>query len=198
MPVYAVTGMICSGKSTLLRELKKKGALIYDSDRVVHGFYRDPDNCVCRKVGNMFPETVAENKTIVRSLLAEIVLKDRAKLAALEQIIHPAVLADLKAWIDKRRGIKNIFLAEVPLLFEKDLDRWFDAVVFVSAPEEVLIERLTKRSSLSRAEAKQRLELMAEAGEKKKKSQFILNNDSDRKKLKIRIDRLWEQLLSYK
>ena len=87
----ALTGSIGMGKSTVARMFEQPGVPVFDADAVVRAL-QAPGGGLVEKIGELFPGAVRSG-TLDRECLAHIVLADRAKLTALEQIVHPAVQA---------------------------------------------------------------------------------------------------------
>src|SRR5438128_5916012 len=85
----ALTGSIGMGKSTVARMFERAGVPVFDADSVVRQL-QGPGGGLVAKIGELFPGCVRCG-TLDRDCLAQIVLADREKLAALEQIVHPAV-----------------------------------------------------------------------------------------------------------
>ncbi len=194
MSVVAITGNICSGKTTVLHLLRAKGAKVINIDRAVHRHYRERNSEIYRRIKYNFPEVFDRHGRIIRRRLAQIVFGSKSKLRVLEKIVHPVVIEELREWVEKHKKKKGIFVAEVPLLFEKKLDRLFDAVVLVYASRRVLVRRIEKRFGLSRAEAQQRLKLFISDKKKKERVDFVLDNSGTLTELKREVVDLWERL----
>jgi dephospho-CoA kinase len=76
----------------------------------------------------------------VRSAVAQIVFRDRAELAWLEELLHPRVVREYLAWRDelgRRPDPPALCVTEVPLLYEVGGETRFDAVVVVTAPRKL-------------------------------------------------------------
>ncbi len=194
MSVVAITGNICSGKTTVLHLLRAKGAKVINIDRAVHRHYRERNSEIYRRIKYNFPEVFDRHGRIIRRRLAQIVFGSKSKLRVLEKIVHPVVIEELREWVEKHKKKKGIFVAEVPLLFEKKLDRLFDAVVLVYASRRVLVRRIEKRFGLSRAEVQQRLKLFISDKKKKERVDFVLDNSGTLTELKREVVDLWERL----
>jgi dephospho-CoA kinase len=192
MSVFAITGNLGSGKTTVLNLLKKKGAETFNCDERVHLYYKNKKSLVYKKVIALFP-SVKENNRICCKKLSEIVFSSKEKLTQLEKIVHPVIIKDLKEWIRKAKE-NRIYVAEVPLLFEKNLSYLFKKVILVYVKREILIKRLRKKSNLSEREIKKRLSLYLPIREKIKKADFIINNSFSFSRLKKEVNNLWEWL----
>lgn len=197
MPVFAITGAFCSGKTTVLEILEGKGAIIYNIDEVVHSYYKDRNSEVYKKIAQVFPQVLNKNKTISRRKLREIVFTQPRSLQKLESIVHPWGIQDLRRWVKEAKRTKGIHIAEVPLLFQKGLEGLFDKVIFVYVPKDVLIRRITRKFRIPIAEARKRLAVFGSKEDKVGKSDFVIHNNVTKKKLKKKVDVLWEELITF-
>jgi dephospho-CoA kinase len=149
----AITGGIGAGKSEALKAFARHGAATISSDEIVHRLLRDDEevkNAVVERFGG---RVVGADGEIDRGKVAEVVFADRAELAWLEELLHPRVAQEYLTWRDELAGLPDppaVCATEVPLLYEVGGDSRFDAVVVVTAPEDLRAERarvpLTGRS----------------------------------------------------
>jgi dephospho-CoA kinase len=193
MPIFGLTGNLASGKSTVLELLIRKGALVFDADKRVHQYYRQRGGLIFKKIAKAFPQAL-ERGSISRRKLADIVFADRNKLATLEKIVHPAIIKDMLKWKKSLRNKKRICVAEVPLLFEKKLTRYFDGVILVLAKQPVLIKRIIEKYKFSKSQVLRRLSLYVAIRKKIKGADFIINNSSSLRKLNEEVDLLWKKI----
>ena len=192
MPVFGLTGDWGSGKTTILKILKRKGAEILSLDDLVHSAYKDKNSPIFKEVKREFPQVV-KGERISSKRLGKIVFEDKKKLERLEKIVHPWVIKELKRWVRKSKKEK-IYIAEVPLLFEKKLDNIFDAIIFVYTPRKILMERLKRKTNFSSSLIRKRLSLFLPPQKKKRLSDFVLRNDSNLDCLREKAERLWSIL----
>ena len=140
----AVTGGIGAGKSEALRAFERHGAAVLSSDEIVHRLLRDDDEVKAALAGRFGPEVLDEAGQVDRAAVAKIVFEDRDELAWLEQLLHPLVVAEYLGWREQlaaRPKPPSICVTEVPLLYEVGGETRFDAVVVVTAPEELRSQR---------------------------------------------------------
>jgi len=194
MAVFGLTGSLCSGKTTVLKMLKSRGAKTFNSDKLVHRYYRDKKSPVYKKVKAQFPQCLNKNGVILRKRLRNIVFLHKSALKKLESIVHPYIIRDLKIWAKKGQKNKKIFIAEIPLIFERKLDRICTDVILVFTPECTLLKRIEQRFNISKDEALNRLKLGISIKEKKKLCSFVINNNSSTDTLKGKVNVLWRKL----
>lgn len=192
MSKFGLTGRIGSGKTTVMEMLAEKGAKTFYSDCRIHQFYKDHQHPIYKKVRETFPESKL-GKEISRKKLAEVVFTDKHKLKKLEQIVHPAIIKALREWLKSSKE-KNICVAEIPLLFEKKLEKIFDKNILVKVENDILIARLKENYNFCDQEIKQRLSLHLPVVESEKKSDFVLENNSDLKNLEKEVNLLWQKI----
>ncbi len=85
-------------------------------------------------------------------------------------------------------------MAVVPLLYEKGLDRHYDAVLLVDAPEETRIARVVQAGKMSEAEARAIAAAQKPAAEKRAHAHIVIDNDGDLAELERRARDAWERL----
>jgi dephospho-CoA kinase len=140
----AITGAIGAGKSEALYAFQKAGAATVSSDEIVHHLLRtDPEvrEAIVRELGE---GVLAEDGSIDRARVAEVVFADRAKLDFLEALLHPKVAAEYLTWREQLAALPNppeVCVTEVPLLYETGGDKRFDKVVVITAPPKLREQR---------------------------------------------------------
>ena len=140
----AITGGIGAGKSEALYAFQKAGAATVSSDEIVHHLLRtDPGvrEAIVRELGE---GVLAEDGSIDRARVAEVVFADRSKLDFLEALLHPKVSAEYLAWREQLGALPDppaVAVTEVPLLYETGGDKRFDKVVVITAPAKLREQR---------------------------------------------------------
>jgi len=193
MPVLGLTGNLATGKSTVLKLLRTKGAKTFEADKLVHKYYKQANSPIYKKIVAAFPGCLSRG-LISRKKLGSIVFSNNSKLKKLEGIVHPVVTKDLLNWIKQGKSDdKKFYIAEVPLLFEKGLTRHFDKIILIVVNKEVLTQRIIKKYGITKSEVSKRLCLYRPIREKIKKSDFIINNSLDFKRLEKEVGLLWKK-----
>lgn len=150
MQVMVLTGGIASGKSTVGRFLREylPSLEIFDCDAAVHRLL-ESDAGVSAMVAADFGDGVLDNQgRIDRHFLRGRVFADDAARLRLETILHPRVKEECLASIDTAatRGAE-LFVADVPLFFEKGFDIGQSRVLLVASSQATQIKRLKARSA---------------------------------------------------
>jgi dephospho-CoA kinase len=172
----ALTGSIGMGKSTVAKIFESAGVPVFDADAVVHRL-QAPGGGLVEKIGELFPGCVRCG-TLDRECLAEIVLADRDKLAALERIVHPAVREARDEFIAQHKDAP-VLVFEIPLLFETGGETDFDKIVVVSAPADVQRSRVLERTGMSLAKLNAILARQMPDAEKRRLADFVVDTGTD-------------------
>ena len=140
----AITGGIGAGKTEALFAFQQAGAATVSSDEIVHHLLRTDPEVREALVTELGDGVLADDGSIDRARVAEIVFADRAKLDFLEQLLHPKVSAEYLAWREQLAELPNpprVTVTEVPLLYETGGDKRFDKVVVITAPAKLREQR---------------------------------------------------------
>ncbi len=181
MKLIGLTGGIGSGKSTVAQLLRERGWKVYSSDETAR-MIMDTDSEVQQQIMMVLRGGVVDNGVLSREKIAELVFSDSKesadKLEALERIIHPKVIEQHMLLIEaaEQDGVE-ILAIESALLYEVGLDDGFDWVIVVDSPEEVCIERVMKRSNVTREQVLSRMQAQLPTKEKRQWADFVIDND---------------------
>ncbi len=150
MRVMALTGGIASGKSTVCRVLREylPAVVIFDCDAAVHHLLEaDPE--VAAIVLEAFGDQALDAEgRIDRHFLRGRVFGDEAARLRLEAILHPRIKQECldSLEIAATRGA-DLFIADVPLFFEKGFDFGQHQVLVVASSRATQIQRLKARGN---------------------------------------------------
>lgn len=170
--IIGITGGTGSGKTTLLAQLKNHGALVLDCDAIYHDLlHRDP--ALLAAIESRFPGTV-ENGVLQRKTLGQIVFSDENALRDLNRITHGAVHQEVMAQLEGKPGLVAI---DAIGLFESGMDALCDVTVAVTAPEDVRVQRLMARDSISMEYAQKRIAAQPSNDWFREQCDYTLEND---------------------
>lgn len=155
MKQVAITGNIGSGKSWVCELFKQHlGIPVYNSDSAAKQMYFLPD--VRQQLVNRFGDGFyLSDKELNRKLVADLVFHDEKALRDLEGILYPALFVDFKRWTEQQNAPYVLF--ESALVFEKRLEKRFDAIVMVSASEATRLRRAMERDHCDEAAVRARM-----------------------------------------
>ncbi len=194
--VAGLTGGIASGKSTVSAMLAEAGIPVIDADRLAREAVEPGEPAYREVVAAFGPAVVGADGRLDRRRLAAIVFADPTARSRLEAIVHPRVFeaerAALAAVARERPG--SVAVVDAALLLESGNYRWMDAVILVSAPRELQIERLMARDRLSRAEAEARLAAQWPLEAKRRYADFEIDNGGSLEATRAQVTRLAAEL----
>lgn len=192
MLVVGLTGGIGSGKSSVSSRLVAKGALLIDADAIVREL-QEPGAAVFEAMVERFGnDIVGADGQLDRQAVASIVFSDKQALEDLNNIVHPAVGAEMAARIEAAKGTDTIVVMDIPLLTEKRPDMSY--VIVVDTPVEVAIARLVEHRGFAEADARARIENQISRQERLAIADFVVNNSNGIAELDAEVDRLWAWL----
>lgn len=185
--IAGITGGLGCGKSTVARLLEERGFRRLDSDRIVREHVLTAP-AVVEALRARYGEPVVDRAGVVsRPDLAARVFTDEAELGWLEELTHPAVFSFWRAAFAAEPSAR--WAVEVPLLFEKALENWFDFTVCVACAPNSQLVRLEQRG-LPRVLAGRRISKQLPLARKIELSDLVLWNEGSAEFLEDQVDRL--------
>ncbi len=172
--LIGLTGSVGMGKSETAKMFKQAGIPAYDADAAVRELYAEGGAAV-GAIGLAFPGAVKRG-AVDRHALSDIVTRDKAALQRLEEIVHPLVRNFRHAFLEKTSTEgAAIAVLDIPLLFEVGSEKDVDAVIVVSAPQEVQRERVMQRPSMTEEKFAAILARQTPDSEKRAKADFVID-----------------------
>jgi len=185
--ILGITGGIGCGKSTAAALFEREGFRRLDSDELVRTHVLTMPAIVQALRERYGADVVSAEGVVNRAQLAARVFPVESELRWLEELTHPVVF---ELWRVAFRGTPGAdWVVEVPLLFEKRLENWFDFTVCVASSPRQQLARLEQRG-LSRALAELRISQQLPLAQKIEWADFVLWNDGSPKFLQEQISRL--------
>jgi dephospho-CoA kinase len=125
--------------------------------------------------------------TSERPGIAKVVFSDRDELAWLEELLHPRVREEYLGWVDGLAGAVDVAVVEIPLLYESGSEALFDAVVVITAPEEL-------RAARTHVPVEERSGRLIPDAEKVARADFAFVNDGTLEELDLFVEEVLSQL----
>ena len=200
--VIGLTGGIGTGKSTVSQILRGNKFPAIDLDTISHEVIKIPK--VIEKIVENFGKEVLENSgnfenennaiRISREKLGKIIFENKEKRLLLNSIMHPEILHTMREQISKYKKNNKIIFVEIQLLFEVQWEKEFDYILLISAKKSTQIRRILERDKRSEIDALNIINSQLSLDEKKKRSDFVIENDGNIEELKEKIDKFLEYL----
>ncbi|MCO4753754.1 MAG: dephospho-CoA kinase [Bacteriovoracaceae bacterium] len=185
-PLVGLTGGIATGKSTVSKLFKERGAYIIDADALVKAIYKD--NETIDLVKELAPKAISGHKIDFKELRVSFFTDPNIK-NKLENHIYKRLPEEFLKEVEKSQP-GQLLIYDVPLLFEKAIDSKVDLSILVYAPKEIQIKRMQQRDGVELQLARTILANQMPIDEKKAMSDFILENTSDIKELEREVNSL--------
>jgi dephospho-CoA kinase len=185
--ILGITGGIGCGKSTAAALFERAGLRRLDSDELVRTQVLTLPAVIAPLRDRFGDDVIDAQGQVRRARLAEHVFGNETELRWLEDLTHPHVFG---LWRSAFRSDPAAnWAVEVPLLFEKRLEIWFDFTVCVASAPAQQLARLEQRG-LPRALAEQRISKQLPLAQKIEWADFVLWNDGSREFLQEQVSRL--------
>lgn len=171
-----ITGGIGSGKSIVARILQLMGYPVYASDqRAKELMHENP--LIISGLKKLFGEEAYHDSHLNRPFIAAQIFRDESLRMQMNQLVHPAVREDFQQWVKQQKS--PLVFQESALLFETGGYKLFDAVVLVTAPEHIRMERIKERDQLNDEQVRARFKAQMPEEEKMKLTNLVIQNDGN-------------------
>ena len=175
MKVVGLTGGIGSGKSTVAGMFKALSIPVYNADMEAKNLMNTSDS-LKKGILKLFGEKAYKKGSLNREYIAGIVFKDKEKLKALNELVHPLVRSHFLSWLDMQSA--PYVIQENPLIFEKNDQNLFDYVITVTAKKEDKIQRVMDRDGIGESQVLERMDNQLDDSLKIAGSDFVIYNES--------------------
>ncbi len=194
--LLGVTGSIATGKTTVAGMLEELGARTIDFD-VLSRVVVEPDKPAWQDIVAFFGEQIlAEDRSLDRNKLREIVFQDLEKKKKLESFQHPRIFEEFIKQVEQYAGEDPhaIIQAVVPLLIEVNMQSFFHNILMVYASEEEQKKRLIKRDGSSEEMAMNMIRSQLSVDEKKGYCDLVIDNSGALEQTRKQVEELWKKL----
>lgn len=213
--LIGLTGNIACGKSTVIAMLHERGAAVIDADRVTHDL-QQPGEPVYRAIVAAFGPAIlaAPGGPIDRRALGAIVFADPAALRRLEQIVHPAVHARIRSWLESlgARGLgleaseycqtpspkpqaPTVAVIDAIKLLESGWKPVCDAIWVVTCAAGQQVERLVATRGMSEQEARGRIAAQPPQADKIAQADVVIDNSGSLDQTRRQVDAAWQAIV---
>jgi dephospho-CoA kinase len=193
-----LTGGIGCGKSTVAEIMRELDCRVLDADAVARDL-AEPGRPAYKEILATFgPEILSPGGQMDRAKMAHLVFHDASKLAKLNQILHPRVIAEQNrqleeiAWMDPHA----IAVIEAALLIEAGYRLGMDRLIVVWCRPDQQIDRVTnpRGRNMSRQDAEARMAAQMPLDEKRRLATDEIDNSGSLAATRQQVERLVAQL----
>ncbi len=199
MKIIGICGGSGTGKSTVAAAFDKKGVPVINADLVYREMvsYRSP---LLLKLADEFGnDIISQNGSLDRKKLSEIVFKpgNESKLQKLNSITLNSIIEETEHRIrDLEKQNHSAVVYDAPLLFESGFNEKCDVIIAVIASDDVRIERIMQRDSLTEEQARARISRQLSNDFLAENANYTLVNNGSESELMQKVDLVAEKILN--
>ncbi len=188
-----LTGGIGSGKSTVKKYFDELGVPTIDADEISQRITQPGQPAFNEVVALFGKESLDESGALNRQRLRELIFSVAEMKKKLEAIIHPRVREEIEAFIDQVNYPYCVIC--IPLLLETGGQATVDRVLVVDAPQELQVQRVSRRDKTSEDQTRRIIHAQISRTERLRAAHDIIVNDGNISYLKIRVGNLHEKYI---
>ncbi len=198
MRIIGITGGIGAGKSSVSAILEELGAVVINADLISKQVVEPGESAWSEIKGTFGEDFIREDNTLDRKKLADEVFVSKEKKLLLEKIIHREVMAVIKEKLATMQeyGYNGTVVLDVPIPVEEGFLDTVDRVWVVVSNDETRINRLAKRSNMSREDVEARMSSQLTQDEYMALAHEVIINDGSEEELKRNVTSLYSRFLA--
>lgn len=193
-----LTGGIGAGKSVVASALRELGAVVVDADVLAREAVAPGSDGLGDIVAAFGDDILAEDGSLDRDAMAQVVFADPSARGRLEAIIHPRVrerAAAIEAEV-RARDASAVVVHDIPLLVETGQQGAYDIVLVVDVPIEVQLDRLVRVRGMEEAEARARIGAQADRATRLAAADVVVDNSGTLDDMARRVQQVWDEHLA--
>lgn len=194
-PVIALTGGIGSGKSTIAKFFAHKGVPYISADTLVKKIYAQAETRSW--LAEHHPDVINPDDGSPNFYrLREKAFTNPVVRAQLESWIYPRLPATFEIAERPFRPIQWL-VYEIPLLFERKMESFFDGIILSWVPREIQTARVIARDSTKPELVEAILQQQIPIDQKKLKSDLVFDNSITRteEEVMVALESIWRELI---
>ncbi|MDR2047429.1 MAG: dephospho-CoA kinase [Clostridiales bacterium] len=186
--LIAITGGIGSGKSEVLKIIKKYAGNVLSADEINRELLKKSD--YVKRLLAAFPEAAAGGG-VDKKILAGIVFSDGEKRKILNALAHPLIAEIIRDRTALTKG--NVFV-EIPLITESGTRGMFDKVWVVVSDKNIKTERLKTARGMSEKEIFAVMNAQLDDGAYTENADAVIENNAGKDGLERKVKKLLDGL----
>jgi dephospho-CoA kinase len=197
MYLIGIAGGSGTGKSTIAAHIASRYQGVHvDADVVAHAVLEDV--AVIGEIRREFGAGVIDDDGAVnRRRLGVYVFSDAGRRAALNAIVHPAIVARCAADVEKSRAEgAQVAVVDAALLLEVDMSIHFDLTIALTCDPEIRMARLRGRGGWSEGELRSRLDAQSGLEKHFYKADAVVDTGPSLPEVLAAVDRLLDERMS--
>jgi dephospho-CoA kinase len=191
--LIGLTGNIATGKSYVAGVLRELGAHIVDADLVARDVVRPGTPTLAAIARHFGPTVLLPNGELNRKALGQIVFSDKAKRLQLEDLMQPAIRAELNARLDAIPK-DTVGVLEAIRLFEGGWHKRCTQTWVTHCPPEIQIARLMRSRGMTEDEAHIRVQAQNPQADKLAQADVAIDTSVALDETRMQVMRAWRRL----
>jgi len=199
MKKIGLTGGIATGKSYVLEVFRELGCEVLDADRVAHEVIERGQPAYQQIIDHFGEVVTGPDGRIDRAKLGAIVFNDKSEREKLNSIVHPKVFEMQTRWFEEvmQKNRSAIAVVDAALMIETGSYRRFDKLIVVHCAPDLQLERLMKRSNMSREDARARISSQLPSMEKIKYADYTIDTSGGFVETRRQVETIYHELVRY-
>ena len=169
----AITGGIGTGKTTISSMFADKGIPVFNSDEIAKEIM-NTNSLLKNEIVTAFGDKVYDKNRLNKEYLSDAIFNNETLLKKINAIVHPYVADEFNSWIEEQDSKYIIY--ESAIIFENQVEDFFDKIICVTASEEDVISRVMKRNNFSVDKIKSIINKQLPNDAKIQKSDYVIEN----------------------
>lgn len=186
VPLYAITGSIGTGKSTVAHYLKGRRHPCLDADELIKLIYQKSETR--EFIAALDPHFVSGDQVNFNRLRQSFFHDEKIK-EKIQSYLYSRMEGQFFNELKKFENLKYLFY-DIPLLFENSLQDKFDCTIAVYCPRGEQVKRIVQRDKISPDLAEKIIAAQMDIEQKRRLSDHVLKNTSSREALYRQVDAL--------
>ena len=179
--IVGLTGGIASGKTTIVKLLKKNKLAVHDSDLVVGNIYLRPKTKFITHLKKINLGKSLKGKNIDKKIIREEIFNNIKKRKLLEKYLHAEAKKSRNFFLKKNRQKKtHIVFLDIPLLFENILEKICNYTILFYAPLKTRKQRGIRRKGMQKTILEKIIKIQLSDKNKKRKADFLINTSTNK------------------
>ena len=179
------------GKTTVSNMFRDLSVPVWCADQEVLKLYSETGaatNIIVKK----YPSVISK-RGVDKNKLRNLIHKNNEILKKIEEIVHP-LLDNSKKEFMSNNETSPLVVFDIPLLFEKNQESIFDAVLVLTASEATQRKRVLKRKNITEKDFQLIKKNQLNEKEKLKRADFVINTDNSLSDTKRDVEELYNKI----
>jgi dephospho-CoA kinase len=192
MLIFGITGGSGAGKSTASDIFRQMGIKVIDADKTARQVVEKGEPCLEELKTKFGAEVIANDGSLDRKKLGNIVFSDENKLKSLNEITHKYIRRSIISELEKSGA--EFAAIDGAVIIGSSVEDLCAFIVSVLADREIRLKRIISRDNLSREQAENRLNSQPSDEFYMENSSYVIYNNGNENELKLQVKEVCEKI----